>query len=96
MWGCDTRTICGCGQLTTGGKAVGHETLEEDGFEIGPGQIDRGGVSCWSRADDDLGKNDQKSWVEDLGGKAYDSGVHLRAPLMYSGDGGHPMIKFQR
>jgi hypothetical protein len=96
VWGGDTRTIGSGGQLTTGGKAVGHETFEEDGLEIGPGQIDRGGVSCWSRADDDLGKNDQKLRVEDLGGKAYDSGVHLRAPLVYSGYWGHPMIRFQR
>ena len=47
-------TIGGCGQLTTGGEAVGHETLEEDGLEVGPSQVDGGGVSCGSRADDDL------------------------------------------
>jgi len=46
--------------LTAGGKTVGHETLEEDRLEVGPGQVDGGGVSCRSRADDDLGKDIKK------------------------------------
>ena len=48
------RTIGSCGQLTTGGKTVGHKTLEKDRTEIRPGQVDGCGVSCRSRADDDL------------------------------------------
>jgi len=55
-WIMATRTIGGCGQLTTSGKAVGHETLKKHRGEIGPGQVDGGGMSCRSRADDDLGR----------------------------------------
>lgn len=51
-----TRTISGRGQLTTGGKPIGHETLEEDGAEVGSGQVDGSGVACRPRADDDLGR----------------------------------------
>ena len=51
-----TRTIGGCGQLATSGKTVGHETLEKDRAEVGPGQVDGGGMSCRSGADDDLGR----------------------------------------
>jgi len=50
-----TRTIGGCGQLATSGKAVGHETLEKDRTEVGPCQVDGGGMSRRSGADDDLG-----------------------------------------
>jgi len=61
------RTIGSCGQLTTSGKSVGHEALEENRIEVCPGQVDGGGVSCRSRADDDLEKkrsqiNVQVSW----------------------------------
>ena len=54
---CGTRTICGCGQLPTSSEAVGHETLEEDRFEICPGQVDGSGMSCRSRTDNNLKRN---------------------------------------
>ena len=60
----DTHTIGSRGQLTTGSKTVGHETLEEDRLEIGPSQVDGGGVSCRSRADDDLWRKDQKNGTQ--------------------------------
>jgi hypothetical protein len=42
--------------LATGGKTIGHKTLEEDRAEVGSGQVDGGGMSCGAGADDDLGR----------------------------------------
>ena len=69
MWIVSARTIGSRGQLTTSGKPVGHETLEEDRLEIGPGQVDGGSVSCRSRADDDLGKKDDQKSTRESGGR---------------------------
>ena len=52
----ETRTISSCGQLTPSGEPICHETLEKNRLEVGPSQIDGCGVSCGSRADDDLGR----------------------------------------
>lgn len=60
-----TRTVGSCGQLTTGSKTIGHKTLEENGLEIGPGQIDGSGMPRRTRADDDLGR---KEWAYKLDG----------------------------
>ena len=67
MWIVSTRTVGSCGQLTTSSEPVGHETFEENGLEIGPGQVDGGGVPCRSRADDDLKGKDKKSACESAG-----------------------------
>lgn len=48
------RTVGRCRELTTGGKAVGHEALEEDGVQVGTAEVDGGGVSCWARTNDHL------------------------------------------
>jgi len=52
----EAHTISSCCQLTPSGEPICHETLEQDRLEIGPSQVDGCGVSCGSRADDDLGK----------------------------------------
>ena len=77
-WIIATRTIGGCGQLTASGKPVGHETLEKDRVEVGPGQVDGGGMSCGSGADDDLGEGVIRNrHASRMGEKTYDSGVQL-------------------
>lgn len=43
----------GSGQLATGGNAVGHEALVEDGLQLGAGEIDGGGMGSRPGADDD-------------------------------------------
>ena len=48
------RTFSCRGELTTGGEAVCHETLEEDGVEVSASKVDGGGVAGGSRADNDL------------------------------------------
>jgi len=50
----ETHTISGCGQLTPSGEPICHETLEKNRLEVSPSQVDGCGVSCRSRADDDL------------------------------------------
>jgi len=52
----ETRTVGSCCQLAPGCETVCHETLEKDGLEVGPSQVDGRSVSCRSRADDDLGE----------------------------------------
>ena len=90
-------TIGGCGQLTTCSETVGHETFEENRLEVGPSQVDCGGVPCRSRTDDDLGrekiiKNGWGDQVEESEEKTYDFGMHLRAPLVFPGDWGHVVL----
>ena len=48
------RTIRGGCKLTTSSEAIGHESFEQDWVEICASKVDRGGVSSWTRADDDL------------------------------------------
>lgn len=55
------RTIGSCGQLAAGGKTVGHETLKKHRLEVGSSQVDGGGMSCRSRADDNLEKKGLKT-----------------------------------
>ncbi len=41
------------GELTASGDTVGHETLIENGLQLGAGQVHGGGVGSRPRADDD-------------------------------------------
>ena len=49
-----TRTVSRRGELATGGEAVGHEALEEDGVQVRTAKVDGGGVSGRARANDNL------------------------------------------
>jgi hypothetical protein len=60
VWILATRTIGSCGQLTAGGKTVRHETFEKHRVEVSPSQVDGGGMSCRSRANDNLWKRCSK------------------------------------
>ena len=49
------RTFSRGGELTTSRETVCHETLEEDGFEVGASEVHSGRVPSGTRTDDDLG-----------------------------------------
>lgn len=85
-------TVCGGGELTTGSETVRHETLEEDGVEVGTTEIDGSGVSCRTRADDDLHESlCECLWLHMVQGITNHFRVHLLAlgiSFFYNG-GGH-------
>lgn len=48
------RTVGCCCELTTSSKAVRHETLEEDRFQVGTRQVNGSGVTSRTGTDDNL------------------------------------------